>query len=64
MEREELSRLLAAGQSLRATARAMKRTPRTIRPVGFVAVHGRGTFRDWPDRKATMVAGSLSPDYE
>lgn len=30
MEREELSRMLTAGYSLRATAQAMKRAPSTV----------------------------------
>lgn len=30
MEREELSRMLAAGYSLRATAQAMQRSPSTL----------------------------------
>ena len=37
MEREELSRMLAAGYSLRATAQALQRAPSTVaRPAGSV----------------------------
>jgi IS30 family transposase len=45
MEREELSRMLAAGHSLRATAQALSRAPSTLSRE--LARHGRGpvTYR-------------------
>ena len=67
IEREEFSRMLAAGQSLRATARAMKRAPSTLSreltrhrtsPITYRAVpaHQRAQRRAHQPRKLRKLA--------
>ncbi|THJ22947.1 MAG: helix-turn-helix domain-containing protein [Nitrospira sp. CG24D] len=47
MEREELSRMLAAGYSLRATAQAMQRAPSTVSRELARHQAGRRGWREW-----------------
>ena len=70
MEREELSRMVAAGYSLRATAHALQRAPSTLSrelarhrtsPVTYRAVpaHQRATRRAHQPRKPRKLVAAL-----
>ena len=58
-EREEISRHLARGRSLRVISRALGRAPSTIsREVA--RNHGRGDYRAAPARSSRLAAGATS----